>query len=402
MLERKILSVLLILSLAVTTGCWSRKELNELAVVMALGIDTHENGYAISAQVLNSAEARTKKGGSMGSASVVTYKSVGKTIPDALQRMLSLAPRMPYLSHVRVLVFGEDLARLGVSDVLDYISRNHQLRTDFFMLIAKNGKASDILEVVTPFEYVPANSLYSSILISEKKWAATGKVTLQQFVTELKRSGSDPVLSGVQLNGSLAEGQSMENVKEISPSTLLQHTGLGVFKGDRLVGWLGESPSKAVNYVLNRVDTTSGFISCPDSGIVGFAVNRVNTSLDVTLNSEGIPEFSAELEIEADVNSVQCPIDITQPAVIDEIEKSIEDKYNANILKHIKGVQQQYGADIFAFGEVLHRKYPDVWKKYRDHWGESFKTMSIHVNADVAIRRIGSIIQPLKQKVVEP
>lgn len=402
MLERKILSVLLIFSLAVIiSGCWSKKELNELAVVMALGIDTHENGYAVSAQVLNSSEAGSKKGGSMGSLPVVTYKSVGKTIPDALQRMLSMAPRMPYLSHVRVLVFGEDLARLGVSDVLDYISRNHQLRSDFFMLVAKNGKASEILEVVTPFEYVPANSLYSSILVSEKKWAATGRVTIQQFVTELKRHGSDPVLSGVQLSGSSTEGQTMENVKKINPSTLLQHTGLGVFKGDRLVGWLGEPPSKTVNYVLNKVDTTAGYISCPDSGIVGIAVNRADTSLDVSLNSEGLPEFSAELEIEADVDSVQCPVDITQPAVIDELEKSIEDKYNANIAEHIRGVQRQYGADIFGFGEVLHRKYPEVWKKYRDHWGESFKTMRIRVDADVAIRRIGSIIQPLNQKVDE-
>ncbi|GIO97018.1 hypothetical protein J14TS5_21040 [Paenibacillus lautus] len=403
MFKRKIRSVLLILSLVVfISGCWSKKELNELAVVMALGIDIDENGYAVSAQVLNSSEAGSKQGGSMGSLPVVTYRSVGKTIPDALQRMLSMAPRMLYLSHVRVLVFGEDLARIGVSDVLDYISRNHQLRSDFFMLVAKNGKASEILEVVTPFEYVPANSLYSSILISEKKWAATGKVTIQQFVTELKRNGSDPVLSGVQLSGGLAEGQSMENVKQISPSTLLQHTGLGVFKGDRLVGWLGEPPSKTVNYVLNKVDTTAGYISCPDSGIVGFAVNRAETSLDVSLNSEGIPEFSAELEIEADLDSVQCPIDINRPAVIDELEKNIEDKYNANIRKHIGEVQQQYGADIFAFGEVLHRKYPGVWKKYRDHWGESFKTMSIHVNADVAIRRIGSIIQPLNQEVDEP
>ena len=158
------------------------------------------------------------------------------------------------------------------------------------MLVAKNGKAAEILEVVTPFEYVPANSLYSSILISEK-WAATGKVTLQQFVTELKRSGSDPVLSGVQLNGSLAEGQSMENVKQINPATLLQHTGLGVFKG---TGWSDGwgTPSKAVNYVLNRVDTTSGFIMCPDSGIVGFSVNRADTTLDVTLNADGTPLFS--------------------------------------------------------------------------------------------------------------
>ncbi|ANA82410.1 Ger(x)C family spore germination protein [Paenibacillus glucanolyticus] len=401
MLGRTILSVLLMTSLIITSGCWSRKELNELAVVMALGIDTHKDGYAVSAQVLNSSELATKSGGSIGSLPVVTYKSVGKTVPDALQRMLSMAPRMLYLSHVRVLVLGEDLARQGVSDVLDYISRNHQLRTNFFMLIAKNGNASEILEVVTPFEYIPANSLYSSILISEKKWAATGKVTLQQFVNELKQSGSDPILSGVQLNGSSAEGQSVENVKKISPSTLLQHAGLGVFKGDRLVGWLGEPPSKTVNYVLNRVESTAGYVSCPSGGIVGFTVNRADTSLDVMLSAENIPRFSVKMEIEADINSVQCPININQPSAIEALERSIEDKYNENIEKHVKDVQQRYGADIFALGEVLHRKYPQVWKTYRSHWGESFQSMSIDVHSHVAIRRIGSIIQPLNQEVDE-
>ena len=83
-----------------------------------------------------------------------------------------------------------------------------------------------------------------------------------------------------------------------------------------------------------------------DGGIVGFAVNRADTSLDVTLNSKGIPEFSAELEIEADVNAVQCPIDISQPAVIDELEKDIEDKYNINISKHIGLVRRRYGSDV--------------------------------------------------------
>lgn len=54
--------LLLVFSLAVLPGCWSSKELNELAVVMALGIDTAPQGYAVSAQVLNSGEARNNKG----------------------------------------------------------------------------------------------------------------------------------------------------------------------------------------------------------------------------------------------------------------------------------------------------------------------------------------------------
>lgn len=397
-----LLVALLLVGLAITPGCWSRKELNELAVVMALGIDKHEDGYAISAQVLNSSETGSKHGGSIGSLPVITYKSVGRTIPDALQRMLSMAPRMLYLSHLRVLVFGEELARQGVGDALDFISRNHELRTDFFLLVAKEGEASEMLEVVAPFEPIPANSLYTSILVSHKKWAATGKVTLQQFITELKRGGSDPVLSGVQLNGMQNRGNSVQNVKKIDPDTLLQHAGLAVFKGDRLVGWLKEPPSKAVNYVLNRVDTTAGYVECQGEGVVGFQVNRAISSTRVSLNEDGVPEFNVELEIEADLNALQCPIDLNSPAVITDIERRIKDKFNANIRKHLRNVQQKYGADVFGFGEALHRKYPKTWKKYRENWGESFKRMNIHVSSKVAIRRIGSIVQPLNRQVDEP
>ncbi|WP_235782000.1 Ger(x)C family spore germination protein [Paenibacillus senegalensis] len=215
MYKKLLLIALLLSSLVIAPGCWSRKELNEIAVVMALGIDVAEGGYSVSAQVLNSSEAGSTHINSIGSLPVVTYKSFGKTIPDALQRMLSMAPRTLYLSHLRVLVFGEELARKGVGDAMDFISRNHELRTDFFLLVAKNSKATDILEVVTPFEYIPANSLYTSILASNRKWAVTGKVTLQHFITELKRHGSDPVLSGVELAGKKESAGSVDNVKKL-------------------------------------------------------------------------------------------------------------------------------------------------------------------------------------------
>lgn len=402
MLRKRILVFIVLVSSAITPGCWSRTELNELAVVMALGIDKHEEGFAVSAQILNPSETGAKHNNSMGSLPVITYKSVGQTIPDALQRMLSMAPRMLYLSHLRVLIFGEELARHGVGDAMDFISRNHELRTDFFLLVAKGGNASDILEVVTPFEYIPANSLYSSILVSHDKWAATGKVTLQKFITEMKLDGSDPVISGVQLNGTLEQGRMLENVKKINPDTLIQHSGVAVFKRDRLVGWLEEPPSKAVNYVLNRVDSTVGYVECSGEGVAGFQVSRADSSTRVSLDPAGVPKFHVQLEIEADLNAIQCALDLNSPSTIRDIERRIENKYNANIRKHIRLVQDEYGADVFGFGEALHRKYPKVWKQYRDHWDESFKTMEISVNSKVAIRRIGSVVQPIDGEVNEP
>ncbi|KHL95984.1 spore gernimation protein GerC [Paenibacillus sp. IHB B 3415] len=397
---RRALTLLLVLCLASLTGCWSRKELNDLALVMALGIDLDPEGYAVSAQIMNPSETGTQKGSS-GSLPVVTYKCVGRTVPEALQRMLSVAPRIPYLAHIRVLVVGEALARSGVSDALDFISRDHQLRNDFYLLVAKNRKAADILEILIPFEHIPANSLYSSILVAHKKWAATGKVTLQQFITELERGGSNPIMSGVQLQGDVEEGDSPRNVQSIRPKTLIQHAGIAVFKKDKLVGWLDETLSKSVNYVLADVDTTVGNITSPGGGTVGFTVSRADTSLDIRLNDQDQPEFLVKLNIEADLTTVEGTLDLNKPSSIQAIEEALQNKYNIKMARDIRTIQQQYNSDIFGFGEALHRKYPHLWKDYREHWEDSFQTVKIDVQSKVTVRRIGSVIQPLKREIEE-
>ncbi|ACT01721.1 Ger(x)C family spore germination protein [Paenibacillus sp. JDR-2] len=402
MFKRRWALSLIIISLMLLPGCWSRKELNELAVVMALGVDLHEKGFTVSAQVLNSGSLGKQKENSFGSLPVVTYKATGATIPDALQRMLSSAPRLMYLSHIRVLVLGEGLARKGISDVLDFVARDHQLRDDFYMLVAKGSKADEVLEIMTPFEHVPASSLYSSIMVANKNWAATGKVTIKTFVTELERGGSNPILSGVEVHGNVDTGSSLKNIQATTPKTMLHHAGIAVFQKDKLVGWLDESASKAVNYMLNGVNTTIGNIPCPgDDGSVGFIIYGAKRTYGVKLNEEGRPEFSVKLKIEANVNAVQCTIDLSKAANMEEIGHILEDKFNSNISRHIKKVQQEYGSDIFGFGEELHRKYPKAWKKYRENWDEVFRTSPVSVKTEVQMRRVGSIVQSLERQMEE-
>lgn len=394
------LTVILCASLAILPGCWSKKELNELAVVMALGVDLQEDGgYVVSAQVMNPSEVGSQQSGSSGNSPAVTYSAVGKTIPDALQRMLNVTPRMLYLSHMRVLVFGEEMARQGISDVLDYISRNHELRTDFYLLVAKGMDAAEILQVVTPFEHIPSNSLYSSILISNKEWAAMGKITLQQFITELDQSGSNPIMSGVELHGDPKTGNKLNNVKKIKPDTMLENAGLAVFVKDRLVGWVGEAGSKATNYVLNEVEMTSGYVPCPGGGIIGVEITSARSKLEVHLDKEERPQFVVRLKAEANLDAAQCSADLSKVESIEQISRNLEHKLTSLLEGGIHEVQQKYGADIFGFGEALHRKYPKVWEKYRERWEDSFRSMKVQVYADAEIRRIGSIVQPARREM---
>ncbi|WP_340025432.1 Ger(x)C family spore germination protein [Paenibacillus sp. FSL K6-1096] len=398
---RRFLCVLLVMSLVPLTGCWSRKELNELALVMALGIDLVPEGYAVTVQVMNPGETGNQVGGPSGGMPVVTYQATGRTVPDALQRMLSTTPRMLYLAHIRVLVLGEALARSGVSDVLDFISREHQLRTDFFLLVAKDSEASKILQTVTPFEHIPANSLYSSILVSHKQWAATGKVTLQQFITELERGGSNPVMSGVELKGDEGKSGSLGNLETVSPKTLIQHAGIAVFKKDKLVGWLGESLSKTFNYVLNEVDSNISNTPSPGGGLAGFIVTRSDSTLEARLDAQGKPEFTVKPRMEANLTTIQGKLDLNNPASIEDLQKSIEQHFDLRLTRNIREVQQKYGTDIFGFGEALHRKYPRAWRTYREHWDDSFRTAKVNVRSKVVIQRIGSVIQPLRKEIEE-
>lgn len=393
------LTAVLLLSILFGTGCWSRKELNELAIVAALGIDLHKNGYLVTAQVMNSSEVGVQRNPS--NVSVITYQASGKSIPDALQRILSEAPRQLYLSHIRILVFGEAVARAGLSSQLDFLSRHHQIRTDFYLLVAQQSNAADVLRVLTPFEHIPANSLFTSILVAHKNWAATGRVTLQQFVTELARKGAHPVLSGVRIIGNKEHGRSSVNLNTIDPDTALRHVGLAVFKDDKLVGWLDEGKSKSVNYVTNEVDSTLAYVDCPEDKqrAVSLQIKKAKSKTRALLDGQGIPSFIIDIRIEANIGSVQCAADLSKTETIQELERRLEDKVNVSIADNIRYIQRTFGSDIFGFGEVLHRKYPKAWNHYRKQWDDTFRQVKISVRSTVNIRQSGSIVQPVKREM---
>ncbi|WKL01936.1 Ger(x)C family spore germination C-terminal domain-containing protein [Paenibacillus amylolyticus] len=57
-------------------------------------------------------------------------------------------------------------------------------------------------------------------------------------------------------------------------------TGIGVFQGDRLIGWIEESKSKAFTYISNRVSSTVASVSCPNSkGKFAFEVIHNNVKI---------------------------------------------------------------------------------------------------------------------------
>ncbi|MBP1992236.1 Ger(x)C family spore germination protein [Paenibacillus eucommiae] len=381
---RKLFILFLSAVLLVTvTGCWNRRELNTLAITVGLGIDKAGDKYKVSAQVVNPGEAASQKGVGIRSP-VSLYQATGSSIFEAVRKMTKESPRKIYSSHVRVVIIGESLAREGIGDVLDYMSRDHEFRTDFYIVLAREGEAANLLSIMTSLENIPSIGMFDSLETSQKAWAPTVKVTLDKLISDLTSEGIHPVLTGIK--GDIEKGKNNNAVEK----SRFESVGLAVFNGDKLVGWLGETESKAYNYITDNVQSTVGYAPCPDGGGVSLEVIRSKTNLKGKLVN-GSPAIDVNIRTEANVGEVACRIDLTKTKSIEELETISEQIITDFIEAAIKRVQKQYKVDIFGFGEVFRRTEPKIWKKFAKKWDKQFANLPVNVNIDFKIRRLGTV-----------
>ncbi|MEK4402872.1 Ger(x)C family spore germination protein [Sporosarcina sp. FSL K6-6792] len=394
---KKYTFVLLILSL-VLTGCWDRRELNEIAITLALGIDKVDEEFQLTAQVVVPSEVSMKQ--SSGRSTVTLFQADGETIFEAFRKMTIDSPRKIYPGHLRMLVIGEELAKAGVSESLDLLSRDWELRSDFYVVVAKDNTAAETLNVTTPIESIPANKMFNTLKTSEENWAVTKGVTLDELLGDLITDGKDAVLTGIQVFGNREVGSSKQNVESITPATQIQYDYLAVFKKDKLVGWLNESESKGYNYIIDSVKSTVASISCPEEGKVSIEVINSKSELKGKIN-KGEPEVNVTIEVEGNVGAVECHIDLKDTKAIDALEKSYEKELKEIIHQTIETVQKQYKTDIFGFGQAIHRSNPKTWKKIKNQWDEIFPELTVNVEVDMKIYHTGTVSNSFLQKLEE-
>jgi len=388
LLRKKWSLISIVISLIFVTGCWKGRELNELAIAVALGIDKVGNQYKVSVQVVEPTEVAGKKGGTK--TPVTTYQITANTIFEAIRKMTTVSPRKIYPSHLRIVVLGESLAKEGIGQALDLLSRDEEIRTDFFIVVSKHTTAEETLKILTKLETIPAVSLFSTLQTSEKQWAPTTTVTLDELITTLVSEGRDPVLTGLVVLGDEQVGQDKKNMEKVLTPAILQYSGLAVFKKDKLIGWLNEIESKAYNYINDEIKSTVGFVACPQGGKITFEVIRSKTKVKGSVKN-GQPRIDIEVRLEINIGEVQCSIDLLETKNIADVERLANSKVEGFIDAAVKKVQKKYKVDIFGFGDVIHRSNPKEWRKLKKNWDQTFETMPVNVKVNHKIRHLGTV-----------
>jgi spore germination protein KC len=391
MRRRKLLVVVLLTMALMLTGCWSRRELNEIGLVIGLGVDKVGDEYIVSTQVVDPSEIASSKGGS-GRAPVVTYKTTDKTLINAVRKLTSVTPRKLYLPHLRMFVIGETIAREGVAPVLDVLSRDHELRTDFYVIMTKGSKAHEVLSMVTPLEKVPSTYLYTMLKHTEKYWSPFSTLKIDQLDNEISSSGKETVVSAVAIKGSIKEGQQKKNAENISIKNYLQYTDLGVFRQDKLIGFLNETEASGYRYVVNEIKDT----------VIEMPCNKTHKDVTELIHSKTIvkgkvvnhkPTIHVQVNGEANVAELQCQTNLLDRNVIKTLEKKTQKEIKGQITSALQKMQKEYHSDIFGFGEKIHQTNPREWRKFEKNWSDVFSKMPVQVSVKVEIRNFGKVNQ---------
>jgi spore germination protein KC len=392
-MRKRIAAGIVIILLSISSGgCWDIRYLDELSIVIAMGLDTSDTAnIKVSVQVVNPTEvsAGSRKGaGGGGGSSVTSYSETGPTIIEAIRKMNNKTSRILYFSQNQVLVIGEDLAREGVRQLFDFIERDPALRTDFYVLIAKGAQASDVLKINTPIEKIPGNKIHDSVENVEKKLGTAYRVTMRDIIEHINSGKQEIVAGSIEIAGDIKNGGGKQNLEKINPATLLKLNGMAVFKHEKLVRFLSPGESKGLAWIEDKIKTAVVPISCKKDGIIDIEVIHSTTNMKVKLQ-QGHPSVSIHVQQEGNIGEMLCTdIDISDKKTFELLEKQTEEQTKKQILDTVKKAQQM-DSDIFGFAAAVYKAKPAYWKKNKNNWQDIFAKLPVAVEVETNIRREG-------------
>ncbi|WP_336775547.1 Ger(x)C family spore germination protein [Paenibacillus sp. MMO-58] len=378
------------LCLLMLTGCWSRRELNELLIVLGVGVDWEDGHYLVSYQVVNPSEiSNQQKRGDRPPSTI--FQGRGRTLFEAARSVTAEAPRKVYMGHLQIYVIGEEAARKkGINELIDSAARDNETRMDFNIIVAKGSKAEEVLKLYTPVEKLPSYSMQQSLQTSQKNWAPTIAVTLDEAITKLSSQGSELALTGIRVIGNPKVGETKQNIEKFMPPSRFRYSGIAAFKDDKLIGWLNERESRGYTDITNNLDSTSIAVPCGEQRYLGIEVTSSDSKIKTKVVN-GNPEAEVSIRTEANIVERSCThVDLSNPATIKELEgqtkKAIQSNAEAAV-NHAKDMK----ADIFGFGTQMEKEHPAFWYKVKDQWrDEYFPKLKVSYKIKLYIRETGT------------
>lgn len=391
------------------TGCWDRREIDQMTFVTMVGVDKKENGdVKLTIQIPTTATLQAAGGGEGGGSQespIIILDSTGRTIFDAIRNAASFSIPVLFWAHIKVIVFSQEVAREGISKYMDFFARDSELRGTPWVVITP-GKAENIVKAESRFTEIPADYV-EGLIEGVGRVAVSTQINVESFLERIiSPDGNQPFAPRITIRkeqqeeaqqqaqaGSGGGGSGGGNGGGGRPPKkdfLLE--GTAVFKQDKMLGWLNREETRGLLWLQGEMHNALIIVKCPNcNGLVVEEIVKANTKVDIKRNNNEVT-FLVKIRQEGNIGEQTCSHDFTQPSQVKILEQEINKEIEKQAAMALKKLQDEYNSDIVGFGGALERKYPKIWQN--TDWEKEFPKAKIIVSAQTQIRRSGMILQP--------
>lgn len=404
--RRAALAVILLALALSTTGCWSRRELEDTAFVLAAGIAPAPGRRvrltvqtALPSQLSGGGKGEGGGGGGSGSGQtgpVWVASAEGPTVFAALRNLEKRASDRVYLAHARAVLFDERVAREGLTPFLDYAEREPQIRETIALLVTPDSP-EEVLKTIPPQEKIPV--FYLNNLLEHARLHGTAlPLDLQAYRIHTSLPGAAVAVPRLRLHKPQpAKGAEGAKAKEGTTPENLSLDGLAVFRGDRLVGYL---PARLVPGVLwlhskvNGLPVTFHDPRYPETMLsteIAYARCRRRVFPDLERPEQTL--IRIEVEGEASLREVAAfGRSGRRDSGYHSLNRALSQEVAHEIWRSLTGARR-YQADVFELAEeARERLTAEQWRRFGPSWPETFTRCRVDVRVDLRLRRRGMIL----------
>ena len=359
------LTGILAICLMFSTGCSKSSGLSanyraieNLKLIHTIGFDTHKDGLQLSVS-----------GGEKNNQGIIRMSTTGKNISDALATVQKYSAKEElYYAHTRYILVGEDYAKNGLGDVMQYLESSNQLRSDLPLFILRNGQAKDLIQHAGGKE----NSTFE---------------VLEAVVRDCtKRGDAYPFTCGdiacfsAEYGSALACALTIVSTKEINANAEDDQltpivSGFGVIKDGNLVSYLSEDASKGVCLLLGEFGSGELTITI-DKKPVSLRIRSVDTTLCPTFGKQGtMTDFTIKMNIDATLEEHEQH----ERVDLNKLNQSFSNQA-AQWIEEILQTMRNTQTDFLGLGARVSISYPKEWENNPLDWETQLNALPMHTD----------------------
>jgi len=382
---KKMVIILCFLMLFALSGCLGARQINDLEIVIGMGVDKDEDTGSIllTAQVVKEATAEKPSGsaggGGGGDKAFWNVSSRGESIFDAIRQITHKTGNRLFISHNQAVIFGNVIAQEGLQEYIDFFLRAHEIRPTALILVAED-RASDVLDAKPETEKFPAMNI-AKLVDTYGFTSHFYEVNMKDFASCFMSPTTSPLVPLVSIVQD-------EDCKDIYVS------GMVAFKNGKMVGKLNHDEVRGLLWVLGKVE--SGVIIVPSPNERGKAVLEI-----VKAKSKVTPELKdgkivmhIKIKEESSLSEQTTAENLATDKAFEKIQEATAEVIRQEVMAAFDK-SRELNADIFGFGEMLHKKYSEEWKDLKDNWDEIYPTIDLIIDVESKIIKTDLLKKPV-------